>query len=240
MSLNTFQSHGLSAVALLVAAVVSLPTHAEPVRQHGAHVHGEATGNLSLDDERLRLELTIPGVNLVGFEHPPRDEAQSAALSATLEHLNAATWVRTHGAGRCEVVSVNAHTHGFSGDEATDEHDHSTESRHDDPDHHQHEHEHEHRHSGHEHHHREGHDHSAHDHAHHGHHGGDDHHGHDHDHAEFHLVMTWDCQRPGALDWIDIDLFSDYPGNERIVIDVLTDRTASRERLQPNRIRVNL
>lgn len=217
--------------AASMAAMISLPLAAETLRQHGAHVHGEATGNLSLDDERLRLELTIPGVNLVGFEHPPRDESQRAALADTLAFLNAGDWVDTHPAGRCELVSANAHTHGFREAEDGEEHDESNHHGHD----HSHDYAHQ-DHHGHDHHH--GHEHK-HDHDHdHGH----DHHGHDHDHdhAEFHLVISWTCQRPDALGWIDIDLFSDYPGNERMVIDVLTDRTASRERLQPNRIRINL
>ncbi|MGY6586700.1 MAG: ZrgA family zinc uptake protein [Wenzhouxiangella sp.] len=236
---------GVLAAASLTA-MLALPVAAEPMRQHGAHVHGEATGNLSLDDEQLRLELTIPGVNLVGFEHPPRDEAQRDALADTLAFLNAGSWVDVHAAGRCELVSANAHTHGFR---ENDDHDHSHEHRHDDAHHHGQEHHghdhhgHDHSHGGHEERHSHEHahlDHHGHDHDHE--HGHDHHHDghHDHDHAEFHLVMNWTCQRPDALGWIDIDLFSDYPGNERMVIDVLTNRTASRERLQPNRIRINL
>ncbi len=213
--------------ASALAVLVALPAVAEPIRQHAPHVHGEATGNLSLDDDALRLELTIPGVNLVGFEHPPRDEAQQTALTDTLAFLNSASWVALHDAGRCELASVNAHTHGFSETDAAYDDELSHE------DHHDHAHSHDHGHPDHQ---DQGHAHHDHDHRDHDHHG----HDHDHEHAEFHLVVNWECQRPDALNWIDIDLFSGYAGNERMVIDVLTHRTASRERLQPNRIRINL
>jgi len=197
--------------ALLAAAAV-----AQVERQHAPHVHGVATGNLSMDDGKLRLELEIPGVNLVGFEHAPRNDDQQAALDGALAFLRTADdWLHTDPRGGCEVASINAHTHGFK-----DDHDHSRD--------HDHTHDHEHNH---------GHDHS-HDHDH-----GHDHSDgryHDHDHSEFHVVIGLECQNPDRLGWVDLRLFEDFPGNERMDIDVLTETLATQARLSPGAERITL
>jgi zinc transport system substrate-binding protein len=49
--------------------------------QHGAHVHGVAMLNVALDSDELLIELTSPAMNLVGFEHAPRDAAQRDAVA---------------------------------------------------------------------------------------------------------------------------------------------------------------
>ena len=50
-----------------------------------AHVHGHAELNLVLDGGRLHVEFVSPAANLIGFEHPPRDAADDAAVEhATL------------------------------------------------------------------------------------------------------------------------------------------------------------
>lgn len=61
-----------------------------------------------------------------------------------------------------------------------------------------------------------------------------------HDHAEFHLVAQLDCANSGRLRWLEIDLFDDFPGNELIVVDVLTETLATRARLGPTRQRIDL
>jgi hypothetical protein len=218
---------GLLATCMLFAAHGLADTE-EPaaLRHHEAHVHGEAVGNLTLDGPTLRLELEIPGVNLVGFEHPPRNQDQRAQLEAVLSSLRGAAWLALDARGRCELDAVNAHTHGFDED---DHHEYNHEGRTDDAhDHHRHDHDH------HKHDQERGHDHRHDDHQH------SDDHRHDHDHAEFHIVVLWACSAPERLRWVDLDLFADYPGNERIVIDVLTDRLARRFRLHASQTRMTL
>ncbi len=189
--------------AAVAAALASGWASAEVERQHAPHVHGVATGNLSLDGPDMRLELEIPGVNLIGFEHAPRNDEQQAALDGALEYLRTADWVQADGRGGCEVASINAHTHGFS-----DDHDHD----------HSHDHDHDH----------------GHDHDH------DNGHYHDHDHAEFHVIIGLECDSPNNLSWVDLRLFEDFPGNERMDIDVLTDRVATQVRLAPGNERISL
>lgn len=59
----------------------------------GAHVHGEATLNVVLEDNTLYIEFDSPAINLIGFEHAPNNEEQAAVFSnakqmlAFAEHL---------------------------------------------------------------------------------------------------------------------------------------------------------
>ena len=220
--------HTRTLLAVVVfSALAGASAFAQVERQHAAHVHGVATGNVALDDTDLRLELEIPGINLIGFEHAPRTDEEQAALDEALEFLRAADWLRADPEGACELASISAHTHGFSdnGAEYDREHDHE---------------------HGHEHGHEEAHDHghhgAGHDHEHDHDHNHDDHHGdgHAHDHAEFHIVVHLECSSPDGLGWLDLRLFEDFPGNERMDIDVLTDAVATQVRLESGAERIRL
>jgi hypothetical protein len=235
--INNWKRFFLGGALLLLVS----PLTAQIERQHQAHVHGLAEGNLVLDGWQLRLELEIPGANLVGFEHPPRSDEQRDHLAATLALLEAGDWLRSDDRGQCQLQSMSAHTHGYG---TSDDHDESdpAESK---PERHDHGHHHHNHHddSDDQHGHRDGHVHQ-HDHEHgngndHGH----DHdpgHDHNHDHAEFHLVAVLECQSPERLRWVDIGLFDDFPGNESIRLDVLTDQLVTRLRLHSGAERVDL
>ena len=185
--------------AAVTQALLSTAAFGQLERQHDVHVHGTATGNMAIDGRELRLELEIPGINLVGFEHAPANNDQQAALDSATDFLRSAEWLLADPRSSCEIASVSAHTHGFS-----DDHDHDH--------HHEHEHEHEH-----------------HDHA-----------GDGHDHSEFHVVVMMECQSVDRLGWIDLRLFDDYPANEQMQIDVLTDSLATQARLSPGNERIEL
>ena len=53
-----------------------------------AHVHGEASLNLVLDDQSLFIEFESPVYNLVGFEHEPKDQIQQREVQDTLSLLS--------------------------------------------------------------------------------------------------------------------------------------------------------
>ena len=53
-----------------------------------AHVHGEASLNLVLDDQSLSVEFASPAYNLVGFEHEPKNEIQQKEVQDTLSLLS--------------------------------------------------------------------------------------------------------------------------------------------------------
>jgi hypothetical protein len=171
-------------------------------RQHGAHVHGQATGTLAVDDGRVTLSLLIPGVNLVGFEHAPNDDVQRQLLHSVKQALGSGDWIELDPGGNCRLESIELDTPGFA----------------EDSEHHPHDHDHGH----------------GQDHAHH------HSHEHDHDHAEFRLDIHIECEQTERLEWVALDLFDDYPANEELRIDVLTDTRAERVRLTANRTRIHL
>lgn len=49
-----------------------------------------------------------------------------------------------------------------------------------------------------------------------------------------------ECENPGRLGWIDLRLFEDFSGNERMDIDVLTETLATQLRLTPGSERISL
>ncbi len=68
------------ASAIVLGATTALAVHAEEFEQHGAHEHGKITINAALDRQELSIELDAPADNVVGFEHAPRTDAETAAV----------------------------------------------------------------------------------------------------------------------------------------------------------------
>lgn len=49
--------------------------------EHPAHEHGVATLNVAVEGNRVSMDFDSPAVNIVGFEHAPRSEAERAAAA---------------------------------------------------------------------------------------------------------------------------------------------------------------
>jgi hypothetical protein len=65
----------------------------------------------------------------------------------------------------------------------------------------------------------------------------------DHDmesHAEFHVLMTYECQNIEALTHIDVDLFRLFPGNEKIRTQAITPSGQTGGELTPDSARLML
>jgi hypothetical protein len=76
------------AVAAVALATASMPTAAEEAhRELGAHVHGHGTLNIAIEDKRVELELEVPGMDIVGFEHAPSTDDQKAAVEKAKAQL---------------------------------------------------------------------------------------------------------------------------------------------------------
>jgi hypothetical protein len=100
--------------AALLLGLVAGTAVAQDSREQAVHVHGNTAITLALVEGALELELTAPGMDLVGFEHAPRDPQQEQAIeaaNATLE--NSSAWLAFEPAGSCTVTEADAHTHGF-------------------------------------------------------------------------------------------------------------------------------
>lgn len=214
-------------IATAVALLLSGPALAQTEREHGVHVHGRGQINLAVDENHLELELTAPGMDIVGFEHAPREDSQRAAIDAALAILNNAdNWLAFEPAGACTAGEIKAHTHGYA---AGDGHDHHHDDKHGD---HAHDHDHdEHGDPDHGHDKHDDHD-GEHDHGH----DHDDHEG--HDHAEFHLRLRADCTRPPQA--VQLRLAERFPGIELLRVDLITPTRQDRVELSSGQTRVRL
>ena len=72
-----------------------------------AHVHGIAEINLVMEGEDLHLVFQSPAMNLVGFEHAPKTEADHQAVDQTADRLKngESLFIPNHTAS-CEQESV--------------------------------------------------------------------------------------------------------------------------------------
>ena len=62
-------------------ACAALPASAEEHRQLGAHVHGHGRLNIAIEGNTISMELEVPGMDIVGFEHEPSTPEQKAAVA---------------------------------------------------------------------------------------------------------------------------------------------------------------
>ena len=70
----------LTALGVLIAATAV--AHATERRQLGAHEHGHSKLNIAVEGTSVVMEVAAPGLDVLGFEHPPETEADKAAVAA--------------------------------------------------------------------------------------------------------------------------------------------------------------
>lgn len=82
----------MNRIYFLCAAVTALTVNSSVAFAHelSAHVHGVATLEISVDTNIMTLDLSSPLDNLLGFEHPPRNANQQAAIKGMVDNLNKA------------------------------------------------------------------------------------------------------------------------------------------------------
>jgi hypothetical protein len=120
---------------LFFAAAIVVSTGAMPAiqRQHGAHVHGTTTIDIAEDGKLLSFKFEMPGVNAVGYEHPPHNDEERAQLNVALAVLRApGTWLVPNAEARCRLTQTNVEPNGFdepkvapAGAKAKGEHEHA-------------------------------------------------------------------------------------------------------------------
>ena len=57
------------AVSILLSCGAALTALAEEHRQHGVHEHGGGHLNVAVEQNILMIDLSMPAMNIVGFEH---------------------------------------------------------------------------------------------------------------------------------------------------------------------------
>src|ERR1700754_2029784 len=97
---------------LVALAVVAGRVPAEE-RHLGPHVHGQATLEVSLEGPILEVDLSLPGHDAVGFEHPPATSEQAHALEQVRDSLLGGTWLQPVDAAGCKVSSARVVADGF-------------------------------------------------------------------------------------------------------------------------------
>lgn len=168
------------------------------------HVHGVGTLQLVLEENSLSVELRLPAIDVVGFEHAPSDAQQKAAVQNAVALLKDSGQVLIlPDKAQCKIESAVVTSELLEHD---DDHDHDNHDEAHDDDH--------------------DHAHDDHDEAH-----GDDHDDHDHAHADFDVSYGFDCRRPSALKQITLRLFQQLPRLERLDVDMVTTTGQARQRL---------
>ncbi|WP_278956053.1 DUF2796 domain-containing protein [Aquipseudomonas alcaligenes] len=112
-------------------------SHAHAHEEHAsldAHEHGVASLNVALDGQTLEIQLQSPAMNLVGFEHEAKSDADKAKVAAARQHLEQpqALFALPIEA-KCALQDSELDSPLFGG-HAHDEHEHADEHGHSDID----------------------------------------------------------------------------------------------------------
>lgn len=123
-----------------VALCLAIPARAEDGhRELGPHVHGHGTLNVAIEGNRVSMELEVPGMDIVGFEHAPSTADQKTAVEKAKARLEKPLGVFSlPAAAGCTVAEANVsleaeHAHHDDDGEkhdAKDDHDHGATDGH--------------------------------------------------------------------------------------------------------------
>jgi hypothetical protein len=101
------------ALLAAAAATLSIPAVAQEAhRELGPHVHGHGTLNIAIENKRVSMELEVPGMDIVGFEHEAESKEQKAAVSrATAQLRKALSVFKLPSAAGCKVAEADVKIH---------------------------------------------------------------------------------------------------------------------------------
>jgi len=107
----------------------------EEHRELGAHVHGHGTLNIAVEGNRVAMELEVPGMDIVGFEHEASSDEQKASVDRAKAELSKPLAIFTvPAAAACKVAEAKVaveteheHEHGDDHDDRAkgEDHDHA-------------------------------------------------------------------------------------------------------------------
>ena len=200
-------------------------------REHDAHEHGHGALDIVVEGEELVIELRIPAVNVVGFEHAPKDDAEREAIRKALVPFgDAASLFVLPAEAECEVEEAEAaivsmgHEDEHQGEEHADGdgHDHEKDE-HETDEHAKDEHEKDE-------------------------HGKDEHEKHEEDgsdsdaeaHSELRAAYHFHCHAPERLGEIDVRVFEHLHDAEEIDVRVVTPSAQLAMELEPGSTVVRL
>ena len=122
-------------ILALAATALALPAVAQETREMDAHVHGVSTAQIALEHGALEINITAPGMDIVGFEYAANAKADKDAVEAAIRQLSTPENVVTlPDAAGCRLTEVLSHLHTGDAHE-DDEHGHDHAEPMDDDDH---------------------------------------------------------------------------------------------------------
>ena len=89
-----------------VILTVGLGVHLE-LHAHGAHEHGIAQLQVAVTAGTLQMHLESPAINIVGFEHPPKDDGERALIEKGLADLKNPALFVLEPANACAFVAAD-------------------------------------------------------------------------------------------------------------------------------------
>lgn len=222
----------VTALGCALLAGVALAASDDGHREHDPHEHGHGALDIVLEGEELVAELRIPAVNVVGFEHAPRDDTEREAVREAIARFsNAAAVLAPTADAECEIEDVEAEIAG------TDHDGHwrvgtrgDAEEGHEGEDHAKHEHdedEHEEGHAKHEHDEEHEEEHAKHEHEEHAGESGAE------AHSELHATYRFHCHAPDRLVRVDVRVFELLHEAEEIGVRVVTPTAQTAMDLHP-------
>jgi uncharacterized protein DUF2796 len=113
-------------LAMLLLVIATTPSlAAEEHRELGTHEHGRGTLNIAVEGNKVSMELEVPGVDIVGFEHTAKTSRDKATVEKAKTQLLAPfTLFKLPAAANCRVteatveIEVGDHDHGAKGEAA--------------------------------------------------------------------------------------------------------------------------
>ena len=209
---HSFRGWRLAAASVpIFLATVALAAEHEQ-REHDAHAHGHGTLDIVVEGDQALIELRIPAVNVVGFEHAPRDDAEHEAVRRALEPLqDGGSLFALSADADCAVEEAAADIVNLSEDDHHDEGDHEAD------------------------------EHAAHEdeHAEHDDEGSETAAG-EEEHSELQANYRFRCGAPTQLSQIDVRLFEHLHDVEEISVRVVTPTAQSATDLHPGSTAVAL
>lgn len=106
--------------------------------EHSAHEHGHAKAQITFINNILRLDLSLPSIDIFGFEHDPRNEEEHEVVLESQSTLNNAEKIVTLLPTKlCELTSTNFESRIFDSinEEHTDHNQHKSDGHHEDETH---------------------------------------------------------------------------------------------------------
>ena len=117
--------------ALALPLLLATTAQAEEFTQKGKHEHGKVTLNVALEGGVLAAEIEAPAINVIGFEHAPRDAAQRKVVADAGAWLSSgARILGVPASAGCRLTTAKLEPPAWEEPEAAGKHDHDHEHEH--------------------------------------------------------------------------------------------------------------